>query len=67
MNFDDFGGILYFEDVRLLLGISKSTLLKLLRNGSIPAFKVGKQWRFNKDEHKNRTQVNAMFTCVLLS
>ena len=49
MDFDDFGDILYFEDVRFLLGISKSTLLKLLHNGSIPAFKVGKQWRFNKE------------------
>lgn len=50
MNFDDFGDILFFDDVRFLLGISKSTLLKLIHNGSIPAFKVGKQWRFNKDE-----------------
>ena len=48
MEFDDFGDILYFNDVLLLLGISKSTLLKLLHNGSIPAFRVGKQWRFNK-------------------
>lgn len=50
MDFDDFGDILYFKDVQFLLGISKSTLLKLLHNGSIPAFKVGRQWRFNKDE-----------------
>lgn len=50
MNFDDFGDILFFNDVLFLLGISKSTLLKLLHNGSIPAFKVGKQWRFNKND-----------------
>lgn len=49
MNFDDFGDILFFDDVRYILGISKSTLLKLLHNGSIPAFKVGRQWRFSKD------------------
>ena len=50
MNFDDFGDILFFDDVRFLFGISKSTLLKLLKEGKIPAFKVGKQWRFNKEE-----------------
>lgn len=48
MEFDDFGDILYFNDVLMLLGISKSTLLKLLHSGSIPAFRVGRQWRFNK-------------------
>ncbi len=56
MDFDDFGDILFFDDVRILLGISKSTLLKLLHNGSIPAFKVGKQWRFNKEELLRFTQ-----------
>lgn len=56
MDFDDFGDILFFDDVRILLGISKSTLLKLLHNGSIPAFKVGKQWRFNKEELIRFTQ-----------
>lgn len=64
MNFDDFGDILFFDDVRYILGISKSTLLKLLHNGSIPAFKVGRQWRFNKDlliaytHQQNRTPKN---------
>lgn len=48
MEFDDFGDILFFNDVLFLLEISKSTLLKLLHNGSIPAFRVGRQWRFNK-------------------
>ncbi|EOS52173.1 helix-turn-helix domain-containing protein [Lachnospiraceae bacterium MD335] len=48
MEFDDFGDILSFNDVLFLLGISKSTLLKLLHNGAIPAFRVGRQWRFNK-------------------
>ena len=49
MEFDDFGDILFFNDVRYILGISKSTLLKLLHSGTIPAFKVGRQWRFNKE------------------
>lgn len=58
MDFDDFGAILFFDDVRFILGISKSTLLKLLHNGTIPAFKVGRQWRFNKEDliHFTRTQ-----------
>lgn len=58
MDFDDFGDILYFNDVLFLLGISKSTLLKLLHNGTIPAFKVGKQWRFNKEELIHFTKTN---------
>ncbi|MCX4322341.1 MAG: helix-turn-helix domain-containing protein [Lachnospiraceae bacterium] len=62
MEFDDFGDILFFNDVRYILGISKSTLLKLLHSGTIPAFKVGRQWRFNKEmiiaytRQQNRSQ-----------
>jgi excisionase family DNA binding protein len=31
------------------LKIPKSTLYKLVRSGSVPCVKVGKQWRFHKD------------------
>ena len=30
------------------LGISKPTLYKLIKNGEIPAKKIGKQWRIAK-------------------
>jgi excisionase family DNA binding protein len=29
-----------------ILGISRPTLMSLIHKGSLPAFKVGKQWRF---------------------
>ena len=32
------------------LFISKNTLLKMLHNGTIKGFKVGKQWRIKKED-----------------
>jgi len=31
------------------LGVHVETLRRLARNGEIPSFKIGKDWRFNKD------------------
>ena len=32
------------------LGVPKSTLYKLLQRGELPGHKVGKLWRFDRDE-----------------
>lgn len=46
---EQFGEVLTIEDLADFLKISKSTLYKLVREGSIPCQKVGKHWRFHKD------------------
>jgi excisionase family DNA binding protein len=33
-------------EVAALLRVPKSTVYKLAQNGTVPAFKVGKHWRF---------------------
>jgi len=43
------GEVLTIEDLADYLKISKSTLYKLVREGSVPCQKVGKHWRFHKD------------------
>lgn len=43
------GEVLTIVELAGYLKISKSTLYKLVREGSIPCQKVGKHWRFRKD------------------
>lgn len=43
------GEVLTIEELAAYLKISKSTLYKLVREGSLPCKKVGKHWRFHKD------------------
>jgi excisionase family DNA binding protein len=43
------GEVLTIVELADYLKISKSTLYKLVREGSIPCQKVGKHWRFHKD------------------
>ena len=57
--------ILSFVQVRQMLGISDSTLRRLLRRGDLRACRVGRQWRFEETDlrdyfaaHANRTAVN---------
>lgn len=33
-----------------MLNVSKSTIYRWIYNGSIPAIKVGRQWRFEKEK-----------------
>lgn len=33
-------------EMRMRLGVSKDTVYRLAREGTIPAFKVGRDWRF---------------------
>jgi excisionase family DNA binding protein len=41
--------VLTIEDLSEYLKIPKSTLYKLVREGSVPCQKVGKHWRFHKN------------------
>ena len=43
------GEVLTIEELAEYLKISKSTLYKLVREGSVPCQKVGKHWRFHKE------------------
>lgn len=40
--------IMRFEEVMEFLNIGKNTLYKLLNNGEISAFKIGKVWKIPK-------------------
>lgn len=42
------GDVLTIEDLANYLKISKSSLYKIVREGNIPAQKVGRHWRFRK-------------------
>jgi len=41
--------VLTLEDVAQYLHVHPSTVYRLLKNRSIPAFKVGSDWRFNQE------------------
>jgi excisionase family DNA binding protein len=43
------GVVLTIADLSDYLKIPKSTLYKLVRQGSVPCQKIGKHWRFHKD------------------
>ena len=42
------GDVLTIEELAIYLKISKSSLYKIVREGKIPAQKVGRHWRFLK-------------------
>lgn len=42
--------LLTFNEAKRFLRINRGTLYKLIRDGSLPAFRVGKLWRIDKFE-----------------
>jgi len=50
--------ILTFEELAVYLKVSKSTLYKLVQQGSIPGNKAGKSWRFHKQAVDEWLRVN---------
>ncbi len=44
------GDILTAEEICQYLKIPRSTLYKLISDKKIPAFRVGRHWRFKKEE-----------------
>ena len=45
--------VLTLEEVAQFLRIHPSTVYRLLRKPTIPAFKVGSDWRFNRESVEN--------------
>lgn len=43
------GGMMTIQDVARYLRISEAKVYELARNGMIPALRIGKSWRFQKD------------------
>jgi excisionase family DNA binding protein len=42
--------ILTVKEVSELLKVHQGTVYKMVREGRIPAFKIGSDWRFRKDQ-----------------
>jgi excisionase family DNA binding protein len=42
--------ILTVKEVGEILRVNQSTVYKLVRQGRIPAFRIGSDWRFRTDE-----------------
>jgi len=40
--------VLAVEGAAAVLGVSKTTIYKLARDGTIPATRVGREWRFSR-------------------
>jgi excisionase family DNA binding protein len=49
--------VMTLEEVAEYLRIHPSTVYRLLKKGQLPAFKVGSDWRFNR-EHIDRWRLN---------
>ena len=45
-------GLLTFQEAMAYLKISRSTMYRFLRDGTLRGFKVGAHWRFNKEQLK---------------
>jgi excisionase family DNA binding protein len=43
------GTVITLEEVAQFLKVHPSTVYRLLKNRSIPAFKLGSDWRFNQE------------------
>lgn len=48
MRSDNYPEILLVEEVAEYLRVNKQTIYNLLRQGQLPAKKIGGQWRFHK-------------------
>lgn len=49
-DLNEFDDILDSFAVEYILGLSRSTTLRLLRSGTIPGKKIGRQWRILKSD-----------------
>ncbi len=47
---EKFSDIMTVSETAEYLRIGKTTLYKMVRDGKIPAFKIGNQWRFRRDD-----------------
>jgi len=50
MSVEDYPEIMNVEEVADLLRVSTQTVYNLARSGKLPAVKVGREWRFNREK-----------------
>ena len=46
------GTLISTRDVADMLGITSTTVIRLVENGDIPAYKIGGVWRFRREDIK---------------
>lgn len=46
---DQYDAVLTVANLQEILGIGRNTVYELLSSGTIPALRIGKQWRIPKD------------------
>lgn len=55
----DLDNLMTVKEVAALLRVSPQTLYKMLEQGSIPALRIGNQWRFDRERVKAWLETNA--------
>ena len=50
MNLDKYPDVLTLRECQKILQVSRSTMLRLLHEGEIPAFRIGNRWRIQRKE-----------------
>lgn len=46
---EEYADILTMQDTAEILGVSEAVISRLFRDGTIPAQKIGREWRASKD------------------
>jgi excisionase family DNA binding protein len=49
-SLSDISPVLTIRDLCSYLKVNQSTVYRLIKAGKLPAFKVGSDWRFNREE-----------------
>ena len=50
MNLDQYPDVLTLHECQQILQVSRGTMLRLLHEGEIPAFRIGNRWRIQRKE-----------------
>lgn len=50
MNLDKYPDVLTLRECQKILQVSRGTMLRLLHEGEIPAFRIGNRWRVQRKE-----------------
>ena len=50
MNLDKYPDVLTLRECQKILQVSRGTMLRLLHEGEIPAFRIGNRWRIQRNE-----------------
>ena len=66
-NAQDDGEVMTIRDVAKYLHISKAKVYELARTGTIPALRIGKSWRFQKDLLKEWVRKSAEANLALIN